>query len=162
MKRIFILLTLCLLLSSCAKKGGPIPDTAIYISYTDFKNADLLNPEIANHLTSDDIEVYMLTQKGERRRVYNGMMDMPKRFRIEMGENDKYVLTTFFEPDADCFDKKRIATMYITYKSMGEDKLVGQFNRTEFPRTLEKLWVNDKLVSDNSSRSSKRVVTINK
>ena len=161
MKRILILLSVCILLSSCEKRiGGPVPDTTIYISYTNFKNADLLNPKTASHLTSDDIEVHLLTQNGERRRVYNGRMDMPKMFRIENRENDKYILTLFFEPEEDCFDKNIKATMYLSYKNAGEDKFVGQFNRTKFPRTLEKLWVNDKLVSDQSSSSSQRLVNI--
>ena len=149
------------MLSSCEKRiGGPVPDTTIYISYTNFKNADLLNPKTASHLTSEDIEVYLLTQKGERKRFYNGRMDKPKMFGINKRENDTYVLTLAFEPDQDCFNKNRMATLFLSYKNGGEDKFVGQFNRIKFPRTLQKLWVNDKLVSDNSKLSSQRLVNI--
>lgn len=161
MKNVFSILILSMILVSCERRiGGPVPDTLISISYTDNNNADLLNPKTPAFINEDDIEVYQLTQKGERRRVYNGRMDMPKMFRIEQRESDMYLLTTSFEPDQDCFNNKRMATMYMTYKNRGEDKFVGQFNRTKFPRTLQKLWVNDKLVSDNSSLGSQRKITL--
>lgn len=149
-----------ILLSSCERKiGGPVPDTMINISYRDQKGLDLLNSANAAHISAADIDVYLLTPQNERRRLFRGNLDMPEMFRIDKEANGNYMLTIFFEPDIDCINKNEIATMYLTYKNGTEDKFMGQFNRTEFPRRLEKLWVNDKLVWTISS-SSNRTVTI--
>lgn len=161
MKKILLLFILCLLLSSCEKKiGGPVPNTMINISYRDQKGTDLLNPSNAPHISAADIDVYFLTPQGERRRLYISNLDMPEHFRIDKQDNGSSMLTLFFEPDLDCVDKNQMATMFLTYTNHQEDKFVGKFNRTKWPRTLEKLWVNDKLVS--GTPTSPQIIIINK
>lgn len=160
MKKVFLILGICILFLSCEKKiGGPAPDTIINITYLDQNSSNLLNPTHPNHISADDIDVYMLDPKNERRRLFRGNLDMPEMFRVNNELNGSYVLTIFFEPDTDCIDKNNTATMYLTYKNVIEDKFVGQFNRAKFPRTLERLWVNDKLVWDFSF-ASHRMITI--
>ena len=160
MKKVLVMFVFYILLSSCERKiGGPVPDTMINISYRDQKGLDLLNSANAAHISAADIDVYLLTPQNERRRLFRGNLDMPEMFRIDKEAHDNYMLTIFFEPDIDCINKNEIATMYLTYKNGTEDKFMGQFNRTKFPRRLEKLWVNDKLVWTISS-SSNRTVTI--
>lgn len=159
MKKIFALFFLYTLIISC-EKGGPIPDTAITISYRNQGNLDLLNPNSATHISAQDIEIYLLTLKNERRRLFRANLDMPKMFRIVKEGDGDYRLTLFFEPDPDCIDKNKKATMYINYKNGAEDKLVGQFNRLKFPRSLEKLWVNDKLVWDVNFASHRMITLI--
>lgn len=141
--------------------GGPVPDTMINISYRDQNGLDLLNPGNHSAISDDDIDVYVLTPKNERRRIFRGNLDMPEMFRIVKEANGDYTLSIFFEPDIDCIDKNKMATMYLTYTNRSEDKFVGKFNSVKFPRTLEKLWVNDRLVWEISS-SSPRLITINK
>lgn len=160
LKKILALFVLCLLLLSCEKKiGGPVPNTMINISYRDQNGLDLINPVNTPYISASDIDVYLLTPQNERRRLYKSNLTMPEHFRIDKQNNDSYMLTIFFEPDLDCIDKNKMATMYLTYTNRSEDKFVGKFNRAEFPRTLEKLWINDKLVWEISS-SSQRMVTL--
>jgi hypothetical protein len=161
MKKILALLFLCTLFISCEKSiGGPVPDTEITIFYRDQNKQDLLNPTSTSHISTEDIDIYLLTLKNERRLLYRSNLDMPKMFRIVNEGSDDYRLTLFFEPDADCIDKDNKATMYVSYKNRTEDKFVGQFNRVKFPRSLEKLWVNDKLVWDVNFASHRMISLI--
>ena len=161
MKKILLMFVLNVLLLSCEKKiGGPVPNTMINISYRDQKGTDLLNPSNALHISAADIDVYFLTPQNERRRLYISNLDMPEHFRIDRQDNGSSMLTLFFEPDLDCVDKNQMSTMFLTYGNHQEDKFVGKFNRTKWPRTLEKLWVNDKLVS--GTPTSPQIIIINK
>jgi hypothetical protein len=161
MKKISLLFVVCIFLLSCEKKiGGPVPDTMINITYRDQKGFDLLSSTNTEYIANADIDVYLLTPQNDRRRLYKSNLDMPKHFRIEKQANDSYTLTLFFEPDLDCIDNNKMATLYLTYKNRSEDKFVGKFNRTKFPRTLEKLWINDKLVWEINSSSQRKVTLI--
>jgi len=161
MKKILLLSVLSVLLLSCEKKiGGPVPNIMINIAYRDGMGLDLLNPANAPYISAADIDVYFLTPQGERRRLYKSNLDMPEHFRIDKDDTGNHQLTLFFEPDLDCIDKNKMATMFLTYTQKTEDKFVGKFNRVEWPRTLEKLWINDKLVWEIGSSSQRRVTII--
>ena len=159
MKKILLLFVLNVLLLSCEKKiGVPSPDIQVDIIYRNQQGLDLLNPANAPHISAADIDVYLLTLKGERRRVYKSNQYMAENFKIDKQENGNYVLSVLFVPDQDCLDKNRMATMYLTYKDGTEDTFVGKFS--EKLLQIERLWVNDKLVWEIGSSSQRRVTII--
>jgi len=150
MKNLYLILGCCIVLFSCKKEdqGAGHFDISVGFVYRDVNNVDLLDPNTVSIFKAADIDIYCLTNAGEKRRIYRANLDRPEMFKVEHQGNELgYVLTLGFGPDGDCYDQNNKATMYIRYKDGSEDTLVGEFNsdRGNGYTQLKKLWVNNKL-----------------
>ncbi|MEJ5994362.1 hypothetical protein WG904_08030 [Pedobacter sp. Du54] len=141
MKRILILLAVLLFFASCDRKCCTNYSVDVTLKYQNSNGEDLLDPRTSNALKAEDIDVYAV-RNGVRVRLYNGMMDAPKNFKIYGSSTEKYFMKFYFDIQQESFTNKKV-TMFITYKDGSEDKLVGEFNDDDGSNIiLQNVWLN--------------------
>lgn len=156
MKSFMLCLCLSILVMGCKKEdkiGGTTRDINITIAYRNAANVDLLDPAVGGIYMPELVETYLLTETGQRRRVY----DMLKRIKT----GDSYFLQLAFLPQNDCWIE-HTATLYLKYANGGEDVLKADFNtdKTNY-FIITKLWVNGILAHEVSFNTG-RVITFTK
>ncbi len=117
---------------------------------------DLLNSTTSGFFRSEDIRVFSV-RNGAREEVYHPNLDAPRSFRII--RNDENGETMFSLDLLIEKQEENPVTRVIQWNNALEDTLVAelkQFNGEEYLETLNKAWLNGKLVYDISLDSGVR------
>lgn len=147
---ILILLSLTLLINSCAKNGdkSTLVSTYMEISYQDLAGKDLLDSNTAGYYNVGNFHVFKMVN-GVKTEVAHYMMDYPHDFFIFKEETlNKYYIRVFLDNPT-----------YLQLNQNTEDTLTCDIEKSNGNTLLKKFWYNGVLYWDDI-RNPQRITII--
>ncbi|MCW9707491.1 hypothetical protein [Fodinibius salsisoli] len=155
--------TLTAILVTAIMVGCSSPNDAnVYIGanvdffFVNEQGEDLLDPDHPNAITEKNTDLYYL-EDGERKKVFEGHLDSPKKFSItsekRSGKNWMRVFTNLI-PDQDT------TTTYLQFSDFPEDTIRVQYGFTDNSTYIRKIWYNGELKLDIDWDEQPQVIKI--
>lgn len=146
MKKLFII-SVIITTISCNKSeetddiipyNSSIISASVEFSIVNDQDEDLLNPENPGHINEDDINLYYLID-GEKRQVYDPMMDYPKNFKIYKHQDQSYRIIIFLN-HTETSDKP---VTYVEWNQNDIDTIEATYARYDNGGILSQdIWLN--------------------
>jgi len=162
MKNTLILILVITLINTSCKDDinyGDLVDTGITLSLITKDGEDLLNPEIKNHLTENDINLFR-EEAGELfKYVIEVNLDQPKSFRIIEGTPYFRITMSPRTPNNEQFP-----IVYIEWGDIGMDTVKFEIVRKNDNayEVTKKVWYNGEKVYDQDIEYAERHFIITK
>lgn len=150
MKRvnIFLLVIFLLVMAACSLgtepsiDSTPQPGVDVALYFSDENGDDLLNPAHAEGWNEENIDIFYLID-GEKERVYHSNLDLPKRFKIVHGTEDRYYMLLWLSEHVE--DEHTVT--YVEFPNGETDTLkIHAEEKSNGVVRADKFWYNEELL----------------
>ncbi|MDO6390684.1 hypothetical protein Q4E40_11150 [Pontibacter sp. BT731] len=139
-----LLVAVSLTFTACEKEEGEvIQDIAIELTFKDSAGNDLLDAKNPHAFSTNNIDLYYLTN-GKQERVFDGKMDYPKQFFV-FQTGSQHVMRLF-----PSLDEENMRTQ--TYLKLNETDtdtiscIIKRWGKSNQSVAVTKVWYNNELV----------------